>query len=42
MKEYQWFFTWLPVRPGSLLAISDHLFPMCGGVRVRVRVRVWV
>ena len=25
MKEYQWFLTWLSVRPGSLLAISDHL-----------------
>lgn len=27
MKEYQWFLTWLSVRPGRRLAISDHLLP---------------
>jgi hypothetical protein len=26
MKEYQWFLTWLSVLPGSLLAISLHLW----------------
>ena len=24
---HQWFLTWLSVRPGSSLAISDHLLP---------------
>jgi len=27
MKEYQWFLTWLSVRPGKRLAISLHLLP---------------
>jgi hypothetical protein len=27
MEEFQWFLMALSVRPGSILAISAHLFP---------------